>query len=57
MKDHVFEDSYALDALKRTARKLRLQACRASPSLAAQLIALATLYEVRIERAADHASA
>ncbi len=46
------DDHYTVDYLKRKARSVRLEAARASPSLAAQLLALASLYEVQLERAA-----
>jgi hypothetical protein len=57
MTEHKSEDRYAVPSLKRMARSLRLQANRASPTLATQFIELAALYEMRIEEASSTASA
>jgi len=46
-------DRYAIDRLRRKARTARLQACRASPTLAVQLKSLADLYEADAERMAS----
>ena len=43
-------DLATIDALKRQARRLRIEANRAAPPLAAQFIALAELYEERAVR-------
>jgi hypothetical protein len=48
-------DLQAIDALKRQARRLRIDANRAAPPLAAQFLALAELYEKRAERLEDAA--
>lgn len=52
MSQAVVADSYAIEWLRRKARAARLQACRASPTLEAQLKALAELYEADAERMA-----
>ena len=51
MRDSFSETRYTVDYLMRKARSVRLQANRAAPSLAAQLIALAKLYETQAEQA------
>jgi hypothetical protein len=48
-------DSYVIDRLRRKARAARLQACRASPTLEAQLKSLAEIYEADADRMAGRA--
>jgi hypothetical protein len=50
-------DIDAIHYLKRKARAARLEAGRASPSLAAQLKSLAALYEANAERMAGSVAA
>ena len=53
MSPAVVADSYAIEWLRRKARAARLQACRASPTLEAQLKSLAALYEADADRMAS----
>lgn len=57
MSRSVIADSYMIDKLRRKARAARLQAWRASPTLAVQLTSLAELYEAEADRMADVAAA
>jgi propanediol dehydratase small subunit len=57
MSRSVIADSYTIEKLRRKARAARLQAWRASPTLAMQLKSLAELYEAEAERMASLASA
>jgi hypothetical protein len=50
-------DLDAIHYLKRKARSARLEACRASPSLSAQLKSLAALYEANAEKMAGPVAA
>ena len=49
-------DPFAIEALKRQARRLRIEANRASASLARQFLALADLYETQAQRLEDAAA-
>jgi hypothetical protein len=49
MMSHVTIDGYIIQDLRRKARAARLQANRASPTLALQLTSLAALYEADAE--------
>jgi hypothetical protein len=53
MFDTISEDALASEQLKRKARKIRIEANRAAPLLASQLMALAALYEREAERLHD----